>query len=142
MTKTLIIKSERGSISKQEVKEGDYRKIVKDIAMEAINEWTDMSDFYIMKDVQEFRRKGPLDSKTYEEVKDFLGGRENQEIIIKLPLFYISFENLWIDNDTQDLRVYIVTPYIGEDIKSELLELATEATKMDKNRASEELEEE
>lgn len=141
MPKTQIIKSDKGAITKEEVLDLEPSEAVKKIAVEALNEWREQSDFYIMKDEQEFRRKGPLKPSEYEKLKKFLGGKEGNEIILKVPVYYISYENEWKDNDIVDTKIYIIAPYIDDEATKELKDLAIHATSPDQDVEEEETEE-
>jgi len=77
--RTLAIRSENGKLREEVVLEGNVFDNVKKIATKALEEWADSSDFYIMRDFHELRKKMPLDPKTYEALnKSWTGGRETR----------------------------------------------------------------
>ncbi|MEM0068033.1 MAG: DUF2286 domain-containing protein, partial [Saccharolobus sp.] len=104
--KILVLKSENGKITSEKVIEGELDRVIRDIAKQALEEWNEMaSDFIIMHDSQEIRIPLPLKPDLYESIKGFLVGKDKKEAIAKIPVYIISYENEWRENDFQDKKV-------------------------------------
>jgi len=53
-------------------------------------------------------------------------------------MYIISFENVWMENNFQDRRIYLIVPYLDEELRQELREMAIEATSEDQGMNEEE----
>ncbi|MFP3163259.1 DUF2286 domain-containing protein [Acidianus sp.] len=141
--KVIILKSENGKITSEKITEGDLAEVVRNTAIEALKEWNELtSDFIIMKDSQEAKLPLPLKPDVYEAVKNFLAGKEKSAAILKIPIFIISYDNIWQEENFQDKRVYVVSYYLNDDLKKELIEYAQGVTSEEKPQDSGEEEEE
>ncbi|AWR94821.1 DUF2286 domain-containing protein [Acidianus brierleyi] len=141
--KVLILKSETGKITSEKTIDGNIGDVVKQVASDALKEWNEMtSDFTIMKDTQEARIPLPLKPDVYEAVKSFLSGKDKTSAILRIPIYIISFDNMWKEDDYQDNKVYVVSYYLDDNLKNELLEYAKQATSAQKIEEQGEEEEE
>lgn len=131
--KVIILKSENGKITSEKLVEGEIGKVVREVAMKALEEWNEStSDFIIMKDSQEAKLKLPLKPNVYEEVKNFLAGKEKGEAILRIPVYIISYDNVWKEEDFQDKRVYVISYYVDDKIKDDLIKYAIDVTSENK----------
>lgn len=141
--KVIVLKSENGKITSERITEGDLAEVVRRTAVEALKEWNELtSDFIIMKDSQEAKLPLPLKPDVYEAVKNFLAGKDKTSAVLKIPIFIISFDNVWQEDNFQDRRVYVVSYYINDDLKKTLIEYAEGITSEEKSQEIEEGEEE
>ncbi|MDT7861043.1 MAG: DUF2286 domain-containing protein [Saccharolobus sp.] len=141
--KILIIKSENGKITSEKVMDGEIGKVLREVAKEALEEWNELtSDFIIMHDMEEVRIPLPLKPDLYESIKNFLVGKDKKEAIAKIPVYVISYENEWKESDFQDKKVYVVSYYINDEIKKNIIEDATQITSEHKELEEGEEEEE
>jgi len=49
-----------------------------------------------------------------------LDRREGNEAVIKIPMYIISFENVWMENNFQDRRIYLIVPYLDEELRQKV----------------------
>lgn len=131
--KILVLKSEMGKVTSEQIVDGELGETVRKVATEALKEWNEYtSDFIIMKDVQEIKIPLPLKPETYDALKNFLAGKEKNAAIARVPFYIISFENEWQENDFMDKRVYVVTYYINDDMKKEAIDYAANVTSQER----------
>lgn len=131
--KILVLKSEMGKVTSEQIVDGELGETVRKVATEALKEWNEYtSDFIIMKDVQEIKIPLPLKPETYDALKNFLAGKEKNAAIARVPFYIISFENEWQENDFMDKRVYVVTYYINDDMKKEAIDYAASVTSQER----------
>jgi hypothetical protein len=141
--KVLVLRSEEGNVTKKDIIEGELNKVLRSVASNALNEWNETSsDFTIMKDMYEVKIPLPLKPQTYEAIKNYLKSRSKSEAIAEIPIYIISFENKWIESDYRDLKVYIVAPYVDDNIEKEIIDYAKQVTSEQKEEVEEEEEEE
>ncbi|MEM4041876.1 MAG: DUF2286 domain-containing protein [Saccharolobus sp.] len=137
--KILVLKSENGKITSEKVIEGELNRVIRDIAKQALEEWNEMaSDFIIMHDSQEVRIPLPLKPDLYESIKGFLVGKDKKEAIAKIPVYIISYENEWRENDFQDKKVYVISYYINDELKKDIISDAEQMTSEQKEEEEEE----
>ncbi|AWR99801.1 DUF2286 domain-containing protein [Metallosphaera hakonensis] len=141
--KVLVLKSESGQITSDHFEEGDIGEVVRKTAEKALKEWNELtSDFIIMRDSQEAKLPLPLKPDVYEKTKNFLAGKDKTSAILKLPIFIISFENQWKEENFQDKKVYVISYYLTDELKEELTNYAAQVTSEEKAEPVEEDEEE
>ncbi|MEJ2780855.1 DUF2286 domain-containing protein [Stygiolobus sp. CP850M] len=141
--KVLILRSEDGNITKKDIVEGEFDKVLREIAFSALKEWNETSsDFTIMRDMYEVKIPLPLKPNVYEIIKGYLKSRTKTEAIAEIPVYIISFDNRWMDSDYRDMKVYVVSPYIDENVEKELTDYAIQATSQKPMTTEEEEEEE
>jgi len=137
--KIIVLKSENGKITSENIVEGKFSDVLKEIATMALKEWNETtSDFVIMKDTQDVKIPKPLKPEVYETIKNFLVGRDEKFAHARIPLYIISFENEWNDDNFVDKKVYVVSYYLNEENKKELEEYAKDITSPENIRDKEE----
>ncbi|MEM4746139.1 MAG: DUF2286 domain-containing protein, partial [Metallosphaera sp.] len=111
--KVIILKSESGKVTADYLEEGDIGDVVRRTAEKALKEWNELtSDFIIMRDSQEAKLPLPLKPEIYEKTKNFLTGKDKTSAFLKLPIFIISFDNQWREENFQDRKVYVISYYL------------------------------
>jgi hypothetical protein len=137
--RVLVLKSESGKVTSDYLEDGNIGEVVRKTAEKALKEWNEFSsDFIIMRDSQEAKLPLPLKPDLYEKVKNFLSGKDKTSAILKLPVFIISFDNQWKEENFQDKKVYVVSYYVTEELKKELIDYASEVTSEEKLEETEE----
>lgn len=137
MEKILIIRGEHGNIIEEKVDETkDIFSKVKELASKALNLWEpEFSDFIIIKDQYEVSLKLPL---TKDQVQRFMkyGIRRSTEGYAKfnIPVYIISYDSIWVENDYIDRKVYLVSIYVNDDVKEDLKRLVIETTRGEASR--------
>jgi len=135
--KILIIRGEHGNIIEEKVDETkDIFSKVKELASKALNLWEpEFSDFIIIKDQYEVSLKLPL---TKDQVQRFMkyGIRRSTEGYAKfnIPVYIISYDSIWVENDYIDRKVYLVSIYVNDDVKEDLKRLVIETTRGEASR--------
>ncbi|QKQ99504.1 DUF2286 domain-containing protein [Metallosphaera tengchongensis] len=141
--KVIILKSESGKVTSNFVEEGEIGEVVRRTAEKALKEWNELtSDFIIMRDSQEAKLPLPLKPEIYEKTKNFLTGKDKSFAMLKLPVFIISFDNQWKEENFQDKRVYVISYYLTDELKEELTNYASQVTSEEEEAENEEEEEE
>lgn len=121
--KVLAIRAERGKVVQDEVVEGDLKEIVKRKAAEALSEWDpETSDFIVLRDEREIELPLPLKPELVDLFRSIGSlSRTKDKAIARFPIYTISFENRMVSEDKYvEYKIYMLAPYIDEDIKTEL----------------------
>ena len=132
MEKVLIIRGEHGNIIEEKIDETkDIISKVKELASRALNLWEpEFSDFIIIKDQYEVSLKLPL---TKDQVQRFMkyGIRRSPDGYAKfnIPVYIISYDSIWVENDYIDRKVYLVSIYVNDEVKEDLKKLVIETTR-------------
>jgi hypothetical protein len=126
--KVVYIRAERGRVVETNVVEDKIENVVKEAAREALEEWDpSVSEFVVLKDVEEVTIKLPLPKELEEELKKFdLKKKSEEEATIRYPYYTISFDNRKVGDDYIEYKIIIVAPYINDDFTAWLETLATE----------------
>ncbi|MGC9133833.1 MAG: DUF2286 domain-containing protein [Caldisphaera sp.] len=129
--KVIIIRSEMGKIISSELVEGELDQIIKKKSEDAMKEWNpEISDFIVLRDVRELELPLPLNPELVDILRN-VGtlSRTSEKAIARFPIYTISFENMMIGEDNYvEHKIYLISPYINEDIKTELEKEAVEIT--------------
>ncbi len=132
MEKVLVIRGEHGNIIEEKVDETkDIISKVKELASRALNLWEpEFSDFIIIKDQYEVSLKLPL---TKDQVQRFMkyGIRRSSDGYAKfnIPVYIISYDSIWVEDDYIDRKVYLVSVYVNDEVKEDLKKLVIETTR-------------
>jgi len=124
--KLLVVHSKRGSIEKIELIEYDNLPLtVKSLVSELLNLWDpSASDFIVTKEEQTFELDLPLPKDMFNILRKYNLRRSRDKAYISLPMYEISYDNVWREDKIEIRSVVIVTPYINEKIKDETIEYA------------------
>uniref|UniRef100_A0A7C5TKD7 DUF2286 domain-containing protein n=1 Tax=Ignisphaera aggregans TaxID=334771 RepID=A0A7C5TKD7_9CREN len=139
--KLLIIRAENGEIKDKQVTEGEFNAVLKNVVIKALELWDpSKSDLITVKHKQEIMVKLPITREQYEIYAQFNLRRKGDSAFFEIPVYLISFENQWIDDNIMDSKVFIVSPYIDEYVSEKIVELAKNITSQEE--VEEEIEEE
>ncbi len=137
----LVVRSVEGKIEDVKIYEDkSLEDVLREYVKKAADEWNpQLSDFTVMRTYYELRYKLPIPPELYD-IANELGlemEREGNELIIKLPVFTISFDNRWSGDTYRDLKVYVVTYLIEDSVQKHIMEYAAETTGKEKSLAPE-----
>lgn len=146
-----IIEANMGKLISKELVSGSLEEVVKQIAIKyAQNKWEPtFSDFMVMKDEYESRLTIPIQKEITEIIKKNniqLRREESNVFVASLPIYYIIYESLKIDEDNyHDRGIVGVALVLSEDDIENLINILLESTKkpsLEEIKLEEELEEE
>ncbi len=128
--KVLVIRAEDGRIIQSIIEEGKIEDIVKNYARRALNEWEPIySDFVVLRDKYEVRLKLPISPEQFEKFSKYgLERTPDGYAVFSITIYTISFDNFWVEGSYQDRKMYLIAPYVDENIKKELEEAAAGST--------------
>ena len=128
--KVLVIRAEDGRVVQSIIEEGKIEDIVKNYARRALNEWEPIySDFVVLRDKYEVRLKLPISPEQFEKFSKYgLERTPDGYAVFSITIYTISFDNFWIEGSYQDRKMYLIAPYVDENIKKELEEAAAGST--------------
>jgi len=128
--KTLVLSVESGNIVSSKIVEDELEEVVKKIVVEVLPKWSPKtSDLIAMKYEHEITLRLPLSKELYETLSKYgLSRKSSSEVIARLPVYVISYENRWVGEDLIDEKVYVISPYINDEIKNDVELLAIDLT--------------
>ncbi len=128
--KVLVIRAEDGRVVQSIIEEGKIEDVVKNYARRALNEWEPIySDFVVLRDKYEVRLKLPISPEQFEKFSKYgLERTPDGYAVFSITIYTISFDNFWIEGSYQDRKMYLIAPYVDENIKRELEEAAAGST--------------
>ncbi len=132
----MVVRAENGKIVDSQIIDGEIIDVVKKVAAKAIEEWDpEFSDYIVMKDKYEVSLKLPLTKEQFERFRKF-GLRRTSDgyATFDIPVYVISFENQWVENDYVDRKIYLVSIYVDDNIKKELEDWAASSTSEEAQR--------
>ena len=132
--KILVIRAEDGRVVRSVIEEGALEEIVRKYALAALKEWEPIySDFIVLRDKYEVRLKLPIKPEQYELIAKYRPERSpDGYAVFNIPIYTISFDNFW-DNETyKDRKMYLIAPYIDDNVKAELEGAAADSTNIRK----------
>lgn len=140
--KVLIARAEHGKVVEKLVVEDDLEKALKDTVIKVLQLWNPKdSDLIIMRHKQEVVVKLPISREQYEAYSQYNLRRKGDAAVFEVPLYLISYENRWVNDDVVDSKVYVVSPYVDEVAARKVLELAENVTAPLEQKEEEEEEE-
>jgi len=128
--KLIVLYSEDGEITKKEVVEGELQNELRKRIVEVLKEWKPLrSDLIVMKEKHRVTLSLPLSKELYDTLSKFgLRKVSSNEVEAAVPVFVISYDNVWIGENVRDMRVIVVAPFVNEDFTKEVEELAKGVT--------------
>jgi hypothetical protein len=142
----LILRSKEGAIVSKIQQPGELREIVRTIVAETVALWSlEKSDFIVIRDLYPVAIKLPISKEQYDTYTKFdMQRTTNGSVMFEVPVYVISFDNEWQEEDYVDKEVIVVAPVIDAKVEEIIVELAIEATKVksDEDAEAEELVEE
>ncbi len=141
--KILILRAEYGEIKEKMISEGDFNKILKEVIIRTLDLWDpNKSDLIVVRHSQEITIKLPIKKEQYDLYSQFNLRRKGDYASFDVPLYLVSFENQWINNNIIDSKVFVVSPYIDDYVSERIEELAINITSPESEKENEkELEE-
>jgi len=137
--KVLILRAEYGEIKEKMISEGDLNKILKEVIIRTLDLWDpNKSDLIVVRHSQEITIKLPIKKEQYDLYSQFNLRRKGDYASFDVPLYLVSFENRWIDNNIVDSRVFVVSPYIDDYVSEKIEELAINITSPESEKEGEE----
>lgn len=130
--KIVVLKSVQGKVEEKKIIDGDVYEVVRETAKKALEEWEPaFNDFIIVRDKYEVTLKLPLKPEEFEKYSRFgLRKAGSDQAVFSVPVFLISYENEWREDNYVDKKVYLVSIYVNDDILGEMEEWVAEATKI------------
>uniref|UniRef100_A0A7C3J3S8 DUF2286 domain-containing protein n=1 Tax=Candidatus Methanomethylicus mesodigestus TaxID=1867258 RepID=A0A7C3J3S8_9CREN len=131
MASALILRSKLGSIVSKSVREGELRDIIRQVVADSVQLWqAERSDFIVIRDLYPVSIKLPINKEQYDTYSKYdMQRTSNGSVMFQVPVYVISFDNEWQEEDYVDKEVIVVAPVIDSKVEEIILELAVEATK-------------
>ncbi len=128
--KIAVIASENGKAKILEEHEGNISEIVRHIARKALEIWdNEKSDFIIIRDRYPVEINLPITKDEYEVYSKYnLRRTSSKTALFELPVYIISYDNEWREENYKDYKVLIVVPNVGDNIIKEIINWAAEMT--------------
>jgi hypothetical protein len=107
---------------------------VKKIVIEALNLWAvDNADFTVIRDPQyPVTAKAPITKEQYDLYSKYdLQRTTNGSVMFYVPVYIISFDNMYVEDNYLDKEVFVVAPVVDQIAEDVIAELAVESTKQD-----------
>jgi len=128
--KVLVINFENGSVVESKVVDEAIDEVVKKLLIDILPKWSpENSDLIVMKHEHEVILKLPLSKELYESIAKFgLSRRSESEVSARIPVYVVSYDNMWVGDELVDRKFYLVAPYVNEDVKREIELLVKDLT--------------
>jgi len=129
----LVIRSKEGNVVSKSTREGSMTDVVRKVVSDALSIWSaETSDLIVIRDQYPVSIKLPISKEQYELYsKHDMQRTSDGSIVFHLPVYVISFDNEWREDDYVDKEVFIVAPAVDQKVDEVITELAIEATKPD-----------
>lgn len=130
-----IIEANMGKLVYKEKVSGNLQEVVKSVALKYLqNKWEPtFSDFMVMKDEYESRLTIPIPKEKTEAIKRNniqLRREDASTFVANLPIYYIIYESLKIDEDTyHDRGIVGVALILNDEDMENLANILVESTK-------------
>lgn len=127
----VIIRAKEGNIVSKVREKGDLKEVVKKKVMEALSLWdVEKADFTVIRDPQyPISVKLPITKEQYEIYSKYNMSRTSEgTVVFHVPVYIISFDNEYTDENYIDKEVFVVAPALDEKAEEALLELALQTT--------------
>ncbi len=127
--KTVIILSKKGKIIDKKVVNESLRDTIKKVAKEALEKWEPFeSGFDIIPYEHEVEKPLPLKPEEVDIILKLNPIRMKDRVLIKIPMFIVSYKNYRMGEQTIDEEVYVVAPYITDEYIKIIEEIAVLTT--------------
>ena len=130
----MVIRAKEGNLVSKARAEGELKEVVKKIVMEALNLWAvDNADFTVIRDPQyPVTAKAPITKEQYDLYSKYdLQRTTNGSVMFYVPVYIISFDNMYVEDNYLDKEVFVVAPVVDQIAEDVIAELAVESTKQD-----------
>ncbi len=130
--KTLVVKAVQGNIVSKHLEDKPYTQVVKDVVAAAVNEWNpEKSDLTVIRAKLEVEYKHPISPELYDKILELNlnAYRQGDLVVVEVPLFVISYDNEWLGDTYHDKAIYVVAPYLDDNMINAVASYATDTTK-------------
>ncbi|MDI9644917.1 MAG: DUF2286 domain-containing protein [Candidatus Verstraetearchaeota archaeon] len=140
MSKTLVLRSRGGALVSKETVDGEVKDTVRKVVVGAVSLWSaETSDFIVIRDMYPVSVKLPITKEQYELYSKYdMSRTSNGSVMFSVPVYVISFDNEWQEDDYVDKEVIVVAPNVDQKVEEIITELAVEATKPKEDEEPEE----
>ena len=140
---TVILRSKEGNIVSKSTIQGELKDVVRKVVADTVSLWSlEKSDFIVIRDLYPVTVKLPINKEQYDLYSGYdMQRTTNGAVMFNVPVYVISFDNEWQEEDHVDKEVIVVAPVLDSKVEGIIVELAVEATKA-KPTDEEEVEEE
>ncbi|MDH7555414.1 MAG: DUF2286 domain-containing protein [Candidatus Methanosuratincola sp.] len=140
MSKTLVLRSREGSLVSKTTLDSEITQAVRKIVADAISFWKlETSDFIVIRDMYPVSVKLPISKEQYDLYSNYdMSRTTNGSVMFNVPVYVISFDNEWQEEDYVDKEVIVVAPAVDQKVEEIITELAIEATKPKEEEDAEE----
>jgi hypothetical protein len=132
MVQILIVRAKEGNLVSKNMVEGDFKEVVKKTVVDALSLWLlDSADFTVIRDPQyPVTAKSPITKEQYDLYSKYdLQRATNESVMFYLPVYIISFDNAYLEDNYMDREVLVVAPHVDQVAEQVIVELALESTK-------------
>jgi hypothetical protein len=132
MVQILIVRAKEGNLVSKNMVEGDFKEVVKKTVVDALSLWLlDSADFTVIRDPQyPVTAKSPITKEQYDLYSKYdLQRATNESVMFYLPVYIISFDNAYLEDNYMDKEVLVVAPHVDQVSEQVIVELALESTK-------------
>ncbi|RLG84786.1 MAG: hypothetical protein DRO39_07200 [Thermoprotei archaeon] len=131
--KALLILAEYGEVKETRIVEGTPHAVVKEVVRSVLDIWNPItSDLLVVRHRHEIRLRLPITKEQYELYSRYNLRRIGGDLAaFEVPVYIVSYENKWVNNDLVDVKIVMVSPYIDENVKKQLEELAESITSVE-----------
>jgi len=132
MSQIMIVRAKEGQLVSKNRVEGEFKEAVKKTVLDAFSLWQlDSADFTVIRDPQyPVEAKAPITKEQYDLYSKYdLQRASNGSVVFHLPVYIISFDNVYMEDKYLDREVLVVAPYVDQISEEHIVELALESTK-------------
>jgi hypothetical protein len=132
MSQIMIVRAKEGQLVSKNRVEGEFKEVIKKTVLDALSLWQlDSADFTVIRDPQyPIEAKAPITKEQYDLYSKYdLQRASNGSVAYHLPVYIISFDNVYLEDSYLDREVLVVAPYVDQISEGHIVELALESTK-------------
>lgn len=132
MSQIMIVRAKEGQLVSKNRVEGEFKEVVKKTVLDALSLWQlESADFTVIRDPQyPVEAKAPITKEQYDLYSKYdLQRATNGSVMFHLPVYIISFDNVYMEENYIDREVLVVAPYVDQISEEHIVELALESTK-------------
>lgn len=129
----LVVRSKEGTLVSKSRVPGTLMEAVKKQVLEALSIWdAERADFTVIRDPQyPVSVKLPITKDQYDLYSKFHMSRTSDgSVVFHIPVYIISFDNEYKDDNYIDKEVFVVAPALDQKVEEAVVELAVESTKL------------
>jgi hypothetical protein len=141
VSETLVVRAREGKIVEKVRVPGDLKEVLKKKVIESISLWdAEKADFTVIRDPQyPISVELPLTKEQYELYSKYNMSRTPEgTVIFYVPVYIISFDNEYTDENYIDKEVIVVAPALDEKAEKAIIELAIQTTIPETSKEEEE----